>query len=211
MTPYARTDVVTTTAANQTVPFKWPGNIRITNLQALSTTGGSVAVTAYSRNLTTYPYGISNVQVAPDGVNTQITLLSPFPVKLGDAVVFSGLTFTTAGASETPYTNIYRMIRKVDDYNFVIAAPYAGSTWTAGAVAQVVIPAIETPNYIAIPTQTGGAGTPVNVSLDIDYYNGDPISLASFGGITGYIYLQFATADSYVVTLTGRREIGLGL
>ena len=200
-TPYETEQTITTTGSNQIVAIPFPGRIFLDRVAVVKLGGGTVTITAFNRAFTGPATNIKQIIADSTGDFCNLQFKLPFAVKIGDVI-----TVTNSGISG--YNTTHRVTGLPDggnNLNIVTDQAYVGYDTGNTITGQLTIPSGEQSMYTVL-TATG-TGNAV-VTPEMPYVNLDPL-LNVNRGINRFIYINFATADTYKLAIRGRDSIGL--
>jgi hypothetical protein len=164
---------------------------------------GAVAVDIYNRAFTSAAANIK--EIVNDGNNfTKLLLWDSMLVRVGDVITVASTA--VGGYNSNPPTVVHRVTAILPDQALqpdgvrTIVTSVAYSADSAGGTATLAIPAAEQTLSHVTDQLTGT--TTVEKDLDVSWMNNDPLPNANTG-IARKIYLKFASADTYRVSLMG--------
>jgi hypothetical protein len=204
MTPYEKEYVVTTGGVNAVVALDFPGRAEITRIGVTNVAGAAFTADFFNRAFSGTALAVKYVLADTSGTGTLMYVLDTyFPVKVGDLV-------TVVGTSVVGYNNATQRVTNVSaDGKAISTAGTAYSADAAGGTIQLVIPAVEQPNYKAYGQVGGTANAEVVSNPPTVYVNQDPTPARNIG-VPRKIYAKLSIAGTYKIAIRARLGVGVG-
>lgn len=207
MTPYEKTTDVTVETNDDIVPIPLPGRCVISRVAIVRTgEGGDITADFYNRAFTSDAVKIETV--TNSGGKTRVQFAKPFPLRVGDRFLTSGILKDSDGSSYTEYNGAMRVTAIVRepgllDRVYVTDCDYAANGHDGTGALE--IPTDEQPLYKALDQLTGTDNA--EAKPEAVYHNQDPLGNLNIG-VKRFIYVKFADAGDYRVSFRTYENVG---